>query len=241
MLPLVVPIQKRCFSCSDGSVIDRKQVPTSYGRQHVSATHRADSSTGVVNEYVRQDHADDRQQNPTRDLDARAPLPPATAFSIDSRMRGWYFSVKVWADAWPQDEYTEDRSIHGVLEEASRSGGKANLSLVLCKHDTREAQCNHLRLAMAMEKLANPDMATAMEEVALPALWQNLVHAANGRIQQYWLHGGVVQCECDAESFELGDPMKLAADLALSTQLGDSDINLQHPRALTALHELYDA
>ena len=72
----------------------------------------------------------------------------------------------------------------------------------------------------------------SMQEVALPALWQNLVHAANGRIQQYWLHGGVVQCECDAESFELGDPMKLAADLALSTQLGDSDINLQHPRRL---------
>lgn len=24
-----------------------------------------------------------------RDLDARAPLPPATAFSIDGRIRGW--------------------------------------------------------------------------------------------------------------------------------------------------------
>ncbi|KAK9833890.1 hypothetical protein WJX74_009026 [Apatococcus lobatus] len=201
----------------------------------------------------------------------------------------------------------------------ARSGGKGNLSLVLCKHDTREAQCNHLRLALAMDRLAHPDMATAMEvdgegdledmlgrrelciegildthdpafdpatfgaaiervwrsmlldrgfdnmealsakgqqfkdascmvyggrsmqEVALPALWQNLVHAANGRERQYWMQGGVVQCECDAESFELGDPMKLAADLALSTQLGDSDINLQHPRALAALQALYDA
>ena len=254
-----------------------------------------------------------------RDLDARAPLPPATAFSIDSRIRGWYFSVKVWADAWPQDEDAEDRSIRAVLEEAGRSGGKGNLSLVLCKHDTREAQCNHLRLALAMDRLAHPDMATAMEvdgegdledmlgrrvlciegildthdsafdpatfgaaiervwrsmlldrgfdnmealsakgqqfkdascmvyggrsmqEVALPALWQNLVHAANGRERQYWMQGGGVQCECDAESFELGDPMKLAADLALSTQLGDSEINLQHPRALAALQALYDA
>ncbi|KAK9845141.1 hypothetical protein WJX74_011108 [Apatococcus lobatus] len=94
------------------------------------------------------------------DLDARAPLPPATAFSIDSRIRGWFFSVKVWADAWPQDE---DRAILAVLEEASRSGGRGNLSLVLCKHDTREAQCNHLRLALAMARLANPDAATAVE------------------------------------------------------------------------------
>ena len=214
---------------------------------------------------------------------------------------------------------TEDRYISAVLEEASRLGGKGNLSLVLCKHDTRKAQCSHLRLALALDSLADPDMATAMEvdgggnledmlgrrvlciegildthdpafdpatfgsaidrvwqsmlldrgfnnmdalsskgrqfkdascmvyggrsmqEVALPALWQNLVHAANGRVRQYWLQGGVVQCECDAESFELGDPVKLAADLALSTQLGDSDVNLQHPRALAALHELYDA
>lgn len=35
--------------------------------------------------------------------------------------------------------------------------------------------------------------------------------------------------------------MKLAADLALSTQLGDADANLQHPRALAALRDLYDA
>lgn len=254
-----------------------------------------------------------------RDLDARAPLPPATAFSIDSRTRGWYFSVKVWADAWPQDEDTEDSSIHAVLEEAGRSGGKGNLSLVLCKHDTHEAQCNHLRLALAMDRLAHPDMATAMEvdgegnlddmlgrrvlciegiidthdaafdpatfgaaiervwqsmlldrgfnnmealsakgqqlkdagcmvyggrsmqEVALPPLWQNLVHAANGQERRYWLQGGVAQCEYGAESFQLGDPIKLAADLALSTQLGDADVKLEHPRALAALQALYDA
>ncbi len=254
-----------------------------------------------------------------RDLDARAPLPPATAFSIDSRIRGWYFSVKVWADAWPQDEDTEDRSIRAVLEEAAGLDSKSNLSLVLCKHDTREAQCNHLRLALAMNRLAHPDMATAMEvdgegdleemfgrrvlciegvlathepafnpatfgaaidrawqsmlldkgfnnmealsakgqqfkdascmvyggrimqEIALPALWQNLVHAANGRVRQYWLQGGIIQCECGAEAFELGDPVKLAVDLALSTQLRDSDVDLQHPRALAALHALYDA
>ena len=98
-----------------------------------------------------------------RDLDARAPLAPATAFSIDSRIRGWYFSVKVWADAWPQDEDGEDRAIRAVLEQAGRLGGKTTLSLVLCKHDTREAQCNHLRLALAMNRLAHPDVATAME------------------------------------------------------------------------------
>ena len=254
-----------------------------------------------------------------RDLDARVPLAPVTAFSIDTRVRGWYFSVKVWADAWPQDEDGEDRVIRAVLEEAGRLGGKSNLSLVLCKHDTREAQRSHLRLALAMNRLANPDIATAMEvdgegdiedmlgrqvlcikgildthepafdpaiygcaidrvwqsmlldrgfhnmdalsakgqqfkdascmvyggrsiqEVALPALWQNLVHAANGRVRQYWLQGGVVHCECDAEPFELRDPMKLAADLALSTQLGDADVNLQHPRALAALREMYNA
>ena len=254
-----------------------------------------------------------------RDLDARAPPVPATAFSIDSRIRGWYFSVKVWADTWPQDEDGEDRAIRAVLEEAGRLGGKTNLSLVLCKHDTREAQCNHLRLALALNRLAHPDVATAMEldgeenledmfgrrvlciegildthepafdpaifgaavdcvwhpmlldkgfdnmeafspkgqtlkdascmvyggrsmqEIALPALWRNLVHAANGRLSQYWLQGGVAHYEYGAESFELGSPARLAADVALSTQLGDSGIDLQHPGALAALRELYDA
>ena len=47
----------------------------------------------------------------------------------------------------------------------------------------------------------------SIHEVALPALWQNLVHAANGRVWQYYLQGGVARCECNAGSFELGDPM----------------------------------
>ena len=53
-----------------------------------------------------------------RDLDARAPLAPATAFSIDSRIRGWYFSVKVWADAWPQDG-----GHRGQIHKCSLGGG----------------------------------------------------------------------------------------------------------------------
>ena len=251
------------------------------------------------------------------DLEARAPPPPATAFSIDSRIRGWYFSVKVWADAWPQDEEGEDRAIRAVLEEAGRLGGRRALSLVLCKHDSREAQRDHIRLTMAFERVAHPDTATAMEldaeedlddmfgrrvlciegivdthvpsfdpaafgaavdhvwhpmlldkgfnnlealsakgrqwedascvvyggrsmrEVALPHLWQDLVHAANGRAVRYWVHDGAAESEFGAEPFELGHPMKLAANLALSTQLGDPDVHLEHPRALIALRKVY--
>lgn len=71
--------------------------------------------------------------------------------------------MKVWADAWPQDEDGEDRAACAVLEEAGRLGGKSYLSLVLCKHDTREAQYNHLRLALARNRLADPGRAMAME------------------------------------------------------------------------------
>ncbi|KAK9827000.1 hypothetical protein WJX74_003211 [Apatococcus lobatus] len=159
-----------------------------------------------------------------RDLDTRVPLAPATAFSIYSRVRSWYFSVKVWADAWPQDKDGEDRAIRAVLEEAGRLGGKSAVK----GQKFEDAGCMVYG-------------GRSIHEVALPALWQNLMHAANGRVWQYYLQGGVARCECNAESFELCDPMKLAADLALSTQLGDSDVNLQHPRALAALHDLYDA
>ena len=75
--------------------------------------------------------------------------------------------------------------------------------------------------------------------MALPELWQDFVHAANGRAVQYCLHDGVAQSEVGVEPFELGDPMKLAADLALSTQLGDSDVSLENPRALAALRLVY--
>ena len=99
-----------------------------------------------------------------RDLDTRSLKPPPTAFSIDSRIRGWYFSVKVWADAWPQNEDGEDRAIRTVLEEAGRLGGPVDLSLVLCKHNTREAQCNHVRLALAFKRVAHADMTTMATE-----------------------------------------------------------------------------
>ncbi|KAK9849236.1 hypothetical protein WJX84_000543 [Apatococcus fuscideae] len=252
-----------------------------------------------------------------RDLDTRVPQPPPTAFSIDGRIRGWYFSVKVWADVWPQDEAGEDQAIHAVLQEAGRLGGKGDLSLVLCKHDTRQAQCNHMQLALAFNRVAHPDTATAaevneeesifemfgrrvlciegiidthepsfnpaafgaaidrvwhpmllnrgfnnmealsakgqqcedascavyggrsMREVALPQLWQELVHAVNGRALQYRLHDGFAESEIGPEPFELGNPMKLVANLALSTQLGDSDVNMEHPGALTILHMVY--